>query len=146
MAKEYKDLVVGLDIGTAKVMVVVAEVMPGGELKLAGLGIAPSNGINPALYVSNGYVILMPDIAYTVGAPGKDALDAVMPAIDTLVKQGFIDEKAIGIQGHSWGGYQIAWMVTQTNRFLIIMFGFFGRCSGIIETYEKQCFNFFIRG
>jgi cell division ATPase FtsA len=36
MAKEYKDLVVGLDIGTAKVMVVVAEVMPGGELKLAG--------------------------------------------------------------------------------------------------------------
>ena len=35
MAKEYKDLVVGLDIGTAKVMVVVAEVMPGGELKLA---------------------------------------------------------------------------------------------------------------
>ncbi len=41
MAKEYKDLVVGLDIGTAKVMVVVAEVMPGGELKLAGLGVAP---------------------------------------------------------------------------------------------------------
>ena len=36
MAKEYKDLVVGLDIGTSKVMVVVAEVMPGGELKLAG--------------------------------------------------------------------------------------------------------------
>ena len=45
MAKEYKDLVVGLDIGTAKVMVVVAEIMPGGELKLAGLGVAPSNGL-----------------------------------------------------------------------------------------------------
>ena len=43
MAKEYKDLVVGLDIGTAKVMVVVAEVLPGGELKLAGMGVAPSN-------------------------------------------------------------------------------------------------------
>ncbi len=78
---------------------------------------APSNGVNPALYVSNGYVILMPDIAYTKGAPGQDAMDAVMPAIDALVKQGFIDEKAIGIQGHSWGGYQIAWMVTKTNRF-----------------------------
>ena len=38
MAKEYKDLVVGLDIGTAKVMVVVAEVIPGGKLKLAGSG------------------------------------------------------------------------------------------------------------
>jgi len=40
MAKEYKDLVVGLDIGTSKVMVVVGEIMPGGELKLAGLGVA----------------------------------------------------------------------------------------------------------
>ncbi|MCX8516803.1 MAG: cell division protein FtsA [Rhodoferax sp.] len=45
MAKEYKDLLVGLDIGTAKIMVVVAEVMPGGELKLAGLGVAPNTGL-----------------------------------------------------------------------------------------------------
>ena len=45
MAKEYKDLVVGLDIGTSKVMAVVAEVLPNGELKLAGLGIAASNGL-----------------------------------------------------------------------------------------------------
>ncbi|OGB31888.1 MAG: cell division protein FtsA [Burkholderiales bacterium RIFCSPLOWO2_12_FULL_61_40] len=52
MAKEYKDLVVGLDIGTAKVMVVVAEVMPGGELKLAGLGVAPSNGIKRGVVVN----------------------------------------------------------------------------------------------
>ena len=44
MAKEYKELVVGLDIGTSKVMVVVAEVLQGGELKLAGLGIAASSG------------------------------------------------------------------------------------------------------
>lgn len=78
---------------------------------------APSNGLNIALYVSNGYVVLTPDIAYTTGQPGKDALDTVLPAMDVVVKQGFIDEKRIGIQGHSWGGYQIAWMVTQTNRF-----------------------------
>lgn len=52
MAKEYKDLVVGLDIGTAKVMVVVAEVLPGGELKLAGLGIAPSNGLKRGVVVN----------------------------------------------------------------------------------------------
>ena len=45
MAREYKDVVVGLDIGTAKVMAVVAEVLPNGELKLAGLGVAPSNGL-----------------------------------------------------------------------------------------------------
>ena len=52
MAKEYKDLVVALDIGTAKVMVVVAEVMPGGELKLAGMGVAPSNGLKRGVVVN----------------------------------------------------------------------------------------------
>ncbi|MCY7370309.1 MAG: cell division protein FtsA [Polaromonas sp.] len=52
MAKEYKDLVVGLDIGTSKVMVVVAEIMSGGELKLAGLGIAPSHGLKRGVVVN----------------------------------------------------------------------------------------------
>jgi cell division protein FtsA len=52
MAKEYKDLVVGLDIGTAKVMAVVAEVMPNGELKLAGLGGAASNGLKRGVVVN----------------------------------------------------------------------------------------------
>lgn len=52
MAKEYKDLVVGLDIGTAKVMVVVAEVLAGGELKLAGLGVAPSSGLKRGVVVN----------------------------------------------------------------------------------------------
>ena len=52
MAKEYKDLVVGLDIGTSKIMVVVAEVMPGGELKLAGLGSAASNGLKRGVVVN----------------------------------------------------------------------------------------------
>src|ERR1700740_3630209 len=52
MAKEYKDLVVGLDIGTAKVMVVVAEGLPGGELKLAGLGVSASNGLKRGVVVN----------------------------------------------------------------------------------------------
>ena len=52
MAKEYKDLVVGLDIGTAKVMAVVAEVMPGGDLRLAGLGVAPSHGLKRGVVVN----------------------------------------------------------------------------------------------
>ena len=52
MAKEYKDLVVGLDIGTAKVMVVVAEVLPGGTLRLVGLGVAPSNGLKRGVVVN----------------------------------------------------------------------------------------------
>jgi cell division protein FtsA len=52
MAKEYKDLIVGLDIGTAKVMVVAAEVMPSGELRLAGLGVASSHGLKRGVVVN----------------------------------------------------------------------------------------------
>ncbi|MBL0720840.1 cell division protein FtsA [Piscinibacter sp. Jin2] len=52
MAKESKDLVVGLDIGTAKVMAVVAEVMPDGDLRVAGLGIAPSSGLKRGVVVN----------------------------------------------------------------------------------------------
>jgi dipeptidyl aminopeptidase/acylaminoacyl peptidase len=59
----------------------------------------------------------MPDIAYTVGSPGQSAVKCVLPAISAVADMGILDEKAIGIQGHSWGGYQIAYMVTQTNRF-----------------------------
>jgi dipeptidyl aminopeptidase/acylaminoacyl peptidase len=77
----------------------------------------PGTSINPSYYASNGYVVLMPDITYTIGYPGPSALSAVLPAIQRVVDQGFINEDAIGIQGHSWGGYQIAYMVTQTNRF-----------------------------
>jgi len=68
-------------------------------------------------YVSNGYLVLTPDIAYRTGFPGQSALKCVLPAIQAVVDRGIVDEKAIGIQGHSWGGYQIAYMVTQTNRF-----------------------------
>jgi dipeptidyl aminopeptidase/acylaminoacyl peptidase len=78
---------------------------------------APGTSINVPFYVSNGYVVLMPDIVYRTGRPGQSALRCVLPALDAIVARGFVDEKAVGIQGHSWGGYQIAYMVTQTNRF-----------------------------
>ncbi len=78
---------------------------------------APGHSINLAYYASNGYLILRPDIVYTLGQPGQDALKSVVPAIQTVVDRGFVDEATIGIQGHSWGGYQIAYMLTQTGRF-----------------------------
>jgi dipeptidyl aminopeptidase/acylaminoacyl peptidase len=73
--------------------------------------------INPTYYASNGYLVFMPDIVYTVGAPGQSAVKCVLPGVQAVVDKGCVDEKAIGIQGHSWGGYQIAYMVTQTTRF-----------------------------
>jgi dipeptidyl aminopeptidase/acylaminoacyl peptidase len=77
----------------------------------------PQHTINISYYVSNGYLVLTPDIAYKVGYPGQSALNCVLPAIQEVVDRGIVNEKAIGIQGHSWGGYQIAYMVTRTNRF-----------------------------
>ena len=84
---------------------------------------APGTSINISYYVSNGYLVLMPDIVYTIGYPGQSALKCVLPAIQAVVDKGIVDEKAIGIQGHSWGGYQIAYMVTQTNRFRAVAAG-----------------------
>jgi dipeptidyl aminopeptidase/acylaminoacyl peptidase len=77
----------------------------------------PGTSINPTYYVSNGYLVFMPDIVYTIGYPGQSALKCVLPGVQAVVDKGFVNENAIGIQGHSWGGYQIAYMVTQTNRF-----------------------------
>ncbi|MBP1596269.1 MAG: peptidase prolyl oligopeptidase active site domain protein [Acidobacteria bacterium] len=78
---------------------------------------SPGTSINVSYYVSNGYLVLEPDIVYTVGYPGQSALKCVLPAIQAVVDKGFVNEDAIGIQGHSWGGYQISYMVTRTNRF-----------------------------
>jgi dipeptidyl aminopeptidase/acylaminoacyl peptidase len=77
----------------------------------------PSNSINIPLYVSNGYIVMTPDIAYKPGYPGESAMNCVLPAVQKLIDQGFVDPARIGIQGHSWGGYQIAYMVTRTKLF-----------------------------
>ncbi|MGB9907835.1 MAG: alpha/beta hydrolase family protein, partial [Candidatus Saccharicenans sp.] len=77
----------------------------------------PGTNINFTRYVSNGYVILMPDIIYEVGYPGLSALKCVVPAVEKVISLGFIDPKRIGIQGHSWGGYQITYLITRTNIF-----------------------------
>ncbi len=73
--------------------------------------------INRTFYVSRGYVLFVPDIPYKPGYPGESAMNAVIPGITHLVNQGWVDQDRIGVQGHSWGGYQIAYMVTRTNIF-----------------------------
>ncbi len=78
---------------------------------------SPGTSINMPYYVSNGYVLWMPDIEYHTGYPGQDALKCVLPGIQMLIREGYIDPDAVGIQGHSWGGYQISYMITQTNIF-----------------------------
>ncbi|MDR1624164.1 MAG: prolyl oligopeptidase family serine peptidase [Tannerellaceae bacterium] len=74
-------------------------------------------------YNSNGYILFNPDIAYKEGYPGESCFNSVMPGISLLISEGYINEKAIGAQGHSWGGYQVAYLATRTNLFAAIESG-----------------------
>ena len=96
---------------------------------------APNVGtsINVPRYVSNGYVLLRPDIVYETGYPGPSAEKCVIPAINTVVAMGFIDPQRIGIQGHSWGGYQITYLITRTNIFRAVEAG--AAVSNMISAY-----------
>lgn len=77
---------------------------------------APSaSTVNIPYYVSNDYVVLVPDIKYEIGHPGRSAENHVIPATMAAVAKGFIDESKMAIQGQSWGGYQVAHLVTRTN-------------------------------
>ncbi|QYM78460.1 prolyl oligopeptidase family serine peptidase [Horticoccus luteus] len=78
---------------------------------------SPGSNISFPFYASHGYLILLPDITYTTGHPGRSALNCVLPALDAVIARGYVDENALGIQGSSWGGYQSAYLITQTHRF-----------------------------
>jgi dipeptidyl aminopeptidase/acylaminoacyl peptidase len=78
---------------------------------------AGRNIVNPSVYTSLGYLVFMPDIAYADGYPGPSAVKSIVPGVHSLIARGFVDPKAIGSAGQSWGGYQTAYMVTQTNLF-----------------------------
>jgi dipeptidyl aminopeptidase/acylaminoacyl peptidase len=73
--------------------------------------------ISYSYYASRGYVIFNPDVVYREGYPGESALNCVVSGVNTLLEKGFIDKDNIGVQGHSWGGYQIAYLVTKTDIF-----------------------------
>ena len=70
------------------------------------------SNVNVAFFVSRGYLLFVPDIPYRIGRPGQSAVNAVLPGVASLVDRGFVKQNAIGVQGHSWGGYQVAYLVT----------------------------------
>jgi dipeptidyl aminopeptidase/acylaminoacyl peptidase len=86
---------------------------------------SPGPGTSPnfSRYVSNGYVVLLPDVHYRAGHPGKSAVDCIMPAIDAAIKTGYVDPQRLGIAGHSWAAYQINYLITQTHRFRAVEAG-----------------------
>ena len=86
----------------------------------------PPNGrnvINYTHYASNGYLVFVPDIHYETGYPGPSAVKSVVPGVESIIARGFVDPARIGIQGQSWGGYQTAYIITQTHLFAAAMAG-----------------------
>ncbi|SIN81564.1 S9 family peptidase [Algoriphagus halophilus] len=79
---------------------------------------APSaSTINIPYFVSNEYVVFVPDIKYELGLPGPSAYNCIIPGVQAVVAKGFVDADNMAIQGQSWGGYQVAYLITQTNMF-----------------------------
>lgn len=71
--------------------------------------------LNTSFFVSNGYLVFTPDISYETGYPGKAAEDYINSGVEHLKKNTWVDGDHIGIQGQSWGGYQVAHLITVTN-------------------------------
>jgi dipeptidyl aminopeptidase/acylaminoacyl peptidase len=74
-------------------------------------------------YASDGYLVLQPDVVYELGKPGSSALDDVSSAVRKVIDLGYADPERIGLQGHSWGGYQSSFIVTQTDLFAAVVTG-----------------------
>lgn len=75
------------------------------------------------VYASHGYAVFLPDVRFEVGRPGPSAVKALTSGIHHLVDSGVADPQRIGLHGHSWSGYQTAFVVTQTDAFAVAVAG-----------------------
>jgi dipeptidyl aminopeptidase/acylaminoacyl peptidase len=75
------------------------------------------NGFSISAYTSNGYAVLTPDIVYKLNDPGMSAVWCIVPAVKAAIATGVVDARRVALHGHSWGGYQTAFTITQTNIF-----------------------------
>lgn len=78
----------------------------------------PTQYYNQQIWTQNGYFVFRPDIVYRDRRPGQSNVETLRPAVAaTLAAEPSIDEDAIGLIGHSWGGYQTTFYVTQDDMF-----------------------------
>ncbi len=73
--------------------------------------------LNISYFVSNGYLVFTPDISYTDGFPGESAMEYINSGVEKLKQNSWVDGTKIGIQGQSWGGYQVAYLIAHTNMY-----------------------------
>ncbi len=79
--------------------------------------------VNMPYLVSNDYVVFVPDIVYKEGKPGESAYNSIVAGVEALEELGYIESENMAIQGQSWGGYQVAHLITVTNKFKAAMAG-----------------------
>ncbi|MCS5490544.1 S9 family peptidase [Algoriphagus limi] len=96
-------------------------------------------GWNPNVYTSNGFAVFIPDIVYKLDDPGMSSVWCVIPAVKEAIKTGVIDENNIGIHGHSWGGYQTSFLITQTDMFKAAAAG--APLTNMISMYDLIYWN-----
>lgn len=101
----------------------------------------PSETQTPSarMYTSNGYIVLDPDITYQINDPGMSAVWSVVPAVKASLATGFVDAANVGLWGHSWGGYQTAFLVTQTNIFKSAIAG--AALTDMVSMYSSIYWN-----
>lgn len=94
---------------------------------------------NQRRFSSEGYFVFEPDITYELRRPGMSAVESVVPAVNTVLETGMIDETKIGLTGHSWGGYQTNFIITQTNMFASAVAG--APLTNMISMYNSVYWN-----
>ncbi|MEP6781406.1 MAG: prolyl oligopeptidase family serine peptidase [Gemmatimonadaceae bacterium] len=101
----------------------------------------PSETAAPSarMYTSMGYIVLDPDIVYKVNDPGMSAVWCVVPAVKAAIAAGNVDAANVGLWGHSWGGYETAFLVTQTNIFKSAIAG--AALTDMVSMYSSIYWN-----
>ncbi len=77
--------------------------------------------IEPLILAGRGYAVLVPSVPLESMGKSSDPMPdldkGVKPAIEKVVELGIVDPDRIGVMGHSYGGYSVYGLVTQTQRF-----------------------------
>ena len=94
---------------------------------------------NATVWTQNGYFVYRPDIVFRPRAPGLSALDCVTAGVKKVLESGMIDAKRVGLVGHSWGGYETTFLLTQTNMFAAGVAG--GSLTNLASSYGEIYWN-----
>lgn len=110
------------------------------------------------MFAGAGYAVFAPNfrgsgyhgrefVRANIGDWGGGDYQDIMAGVDYLIKEGIADEKKLGVEGWSYGGFMTNWIITHTDRFKAAVSGagmsnlesFYGTTDiqGFMEYYHK---------